>query len=220
MMEHSFIGRLPPIRRLARALLGNPEAADALVLATVQSLTRGYADLEELDQIDLYGSLADIWLSELGEQLRRMSRGERISAYDRNLAALPPTARIAFLLSVVEDFDSTSIADILDIPSSEVADILQTARRDVAANITTEILIIEDEFYIATELEEIVLSLGHSVTAIERTYNAAVSAISKAKPGLILADVQLADGSSGLHAVCDILKTHAVPVIFITAYPE
>ena len=39
-------------------------------------------------------------------------------------------------------------------------------------------------------------------------------------PGLVLADIQLADGSSGLDAVDDILSIADVPVIFITAYPE
>ena len=36
----------------------------------------------------------------------------------------------------------------------------------------------------------------------------------------MLADIQLADGSSGLEAVNEILTTITVPVIFITAYPE
>jgi CheY-like chemotaxis protein len=40
-------------------------------------------------------------------------------------------------------------------------------------------------------------------------------------PGLVLADIQLADGSSGLDAVADILsQSPNLPVIFITAYPE
>ena len=37
---------------------------------------------------------------------------------------------------------------------------------------------------------------------------------------MILADIQLADGSSGLEAVNEILGMLEVPVIFITAYPE
>ena len=41
-----------------------------------------------------------------------------------------------------------------------------------------------------------------------------------ARPGLVLADVQLADGSSGLDAVNQILGSYEVPVIFITAFPE
>jgi len=40
------------------------------------------------------------------------------------------------------------------------------------------------------------------------------------RPGLVLADVQLADGSSGIDAVSDILGEFDVPVIFITAFPE
>ena len=53
-----------------------------------------------------------------------------------------------------------------------------------------------------------------------RTHREAVAAIGEAKPGLILADIQLADGSSGLDAVNDILGALSTPVIFITAYPE
>src|SRR6184192_959012 len=41
-----------------------------------------------------------------------------------------------------------------------------------------------------------------------------------ATDGLILADIQLADGSSGLDAVNELLKVFEVPVVFITAYPE
>jgi CheY-like chemotaxis protein len=36
----------------------------------------------------------------------------------------------------------------------------------------------------------------------------------------VLADIQLADGSSGLDAVNDILASTDVPVVFVTAYPE
>ena len=39
-------------------------------------------------------------------------------------------------------------------------------------------------------------------------------------PGLVLADIQLADDSSGIDAVRDILAEFSVPVIFITAFPE
>ena len=39
-------------------------------------------------------------------------------------------------------------------------------------------------------------------------------------PGLVLADIQLADGSSGLDAVNEILTSIEAPVIFITAFPE
>jgi CheY-like chemotaxis protein len=37
---------------------------------------------------------------------------------------------------------------------------------------------------------------------------------------MVLADIQLADGSSGIDAVNEILMAFKLPVIFITAYPE
>ena len=40
------------------------------------------------------------------------------------------------------------------------------------------------------------------------------------KPGLVLADVRLADGSNGMDAASDILRSFDIPVIFITAFPE
>ena len=45
-------------------------------------------------------------------------------------------------------------------------------------------------------------------------------AIGESRPGLVLADIQLADDSSGIDAVKDILADFEVPVIFITAFPE
>jgi CheY-like chemotaxis protein len=58
------------------------------------------------------------------------------------------------------------------------------------------------------------------VDGIARTHSEAISAVKKKQPGLILADIQLADGSSGLDAVNEMLASFSAPVIFITAYPE
>jgi CheY-like chemotaxis protein len=81
-------------------------------------------------------------------------------------------------------------------------------------------MIIEDELFVAAELEDILSSLGHRVIGIERTAAAAIASINTKRPDLILADVQLADGSSGIDAVNHCLKSISVPVIFVTAYPE
>jgi CheY-like chemotaxis protein len=82
------------------------------------------------------------------------------------------------------------------------------------------VLIIEDEPLIAIDIQMLVEELGHRVVTIARTHGEAVTAAEEMKPGLILADIQLADGSSGLEAVNQILSNFSVPVIFITAYPE
>ena len=65
-----------------------------------------------------------------------------------------------------------------------------------------------------------VQSLGHTVTGIARTHTEAIELFNKTNPKMVLADIQLADGSSGIDAVNDILTTANVPVIFITAFPE
>ena len=91
---------------------------------------------------------------------------------------------------------------------------------ELAADIATDIMIIEDEPLIAMDLESLVEGLGHRVTGVARTRGEALTLAERKRPGLILADIQLADGSSGLDAVNDLLETFEVPVIFITAYPE
>ena len=81
-------------------------------------------------------------------------------------------------------------------------------------------LIIEDEPVIAADIAALVKELGHRVTGIAATREEATAAAAADKPGLVLADIQLADGSSGIDAVRDILSNMDTPVIFITAFPE
>jgi CheY-like chemotaxis protein len=133
---------------------------------------------------------------------------------------LMPVPRQAFLLVSVEGFSPAEAAEILSKPESELHADLAEASREIAEQVATDVLIIEDEPLIAMDLAALVTTLGHSVTQIARTRKEAVAAIDKRRPGLILADVQLADGSSGLDAVRDIVGGMEVPVIFITAYPE
>ena len=70
------------------------------------------------------------------------------------------------------------------------------------------------------KLRGLVEGLGHRVLGVARTHAEALALTKKKRPGLILADIQLADGSSGLEAVNELLATFEAPVIFITAYPE
>jgi CheY-like chemotaxis protein len=81
-------------------------------------------------------------------------------------------------------------------------------------------MIIEDEPIIAMDLETIVRDLGHHVVGVAVTRDEAVAMALDKRPGLVLADIQLADDSSGIDAVKDILAQFSVPVIFITAFPE
>ena len=98
--------------------------------------------------------------------------------------------------------------------------LIEESGRELAAEIATDVLIIEDETFIAMDIEALVEGLGHRVIGVARTHSEAVALAHKKRPGLILADIQLADGSSGLDAVNELLGSFEAPVIFITAYPE
>ena len=108
----------------------------------------------------------------------------------------------------------------LAVDSCTVRDLVDEAGRELAADMATDILIIEDEPLIAMDLEALVEGLGHNVTGVARTRTEAVKLASTNRPVSSSRISSLADGSSGLDAVNDLLKAFEVPVIFITAYPE
>ena len=120
----------------------------------------------------------------------------------------------------VEEFSTADAALVLDTDEATVKSLVDQAASEIADQVATNVLIIEDEPMIAIDLTDLVTGLGHAVCDTARTHKEAVAAFRKHKPGLVLADIQLADGSSGLDAVNEILESFDVPVIFITAYPE
>ena len=108
----------------------------------------------------------------------------------------------------------------MSLPRVEIESLLTEAGRAIAGQLRTDVLVIEDEPFIALDLKHLLEQLGHRVRAVARTHREALVAAGETRPGLILADIQLADGSSGLEAVDQILRDLAAPVIFVTAFPE
>jgi DNA-directed RNA polymerase specialized sigma24 family protein len=214
---------LPYLRRFARVLTGSQSAGDNYATAALETIIADPAGLENtLDpRAALYGVFLRIWSSANhtsdpdGDTL-----SDTANAADRNLEAMTPLPRAAFLLHAVEGFTVERIAETLDLPASKVQQLIEQAGREIASQISTDVLIIEDEPVIAMDLEALVEELGHRVTHISRTHSEAVAAVAAHQPGLVLADIHLADGSSGLDAVNEILGSSEMPVIFITAYPE
>ena len=145
--------------------------------------------------------------------------GEEIAAR-RNLDAITLRPRIAFLLSALEEFETAAVADTLECSIEEAAFLIDAAGREIAKQIRTDVLIIEDEPLIALDLQNLVEELGHRAVSVARTHREAIETAQRERPGLILTDVQLADGSSGLEAVNQIVSDFAVPVIVITGYPK
>src|SRR5262245_58931083 len=211
---------LPYLRRYARALSGSQSSGDAYVAATLEALVQ---DPKVLDtglstRIALYRLFTKIWNS---VSLDGKSSGGSLSQpVERHLAQIPPKPRQAFLLVALEGLSEDDAAKVLDVDAPTLRELVEESGRELAAEIATDVLIIEDETFIALDLEGLVESLGHRVLGVARTHAEAVALAKAKRPGIILADIQLADGSSGLDAVNEMLRSFEVPVIFITAYPE
>ncbi len=211
---------LPYLRRYARALTGSQAAGDAYVAATLETLVNDPSTIGGGGnvKVSLFRVFTRIWnsLSVNGEH----ETVTRDLPAEIRLGQITARPRQAFLLSSLEGFTEEEAAIILDCSVESLRDLVDEAGRELAADIATDIMIIEDEPLIAMDLETLVEGLGHRVTGVARTRGEALTLAEKQRPGLILADIQLADGSSGLDAVNDLLETFQVPVIFITAYTE
>lgn len=219
----SIAANLPYLRRFARALTGNQASGDAYAVATLEAIAEDPAAIEgRLEpRLALYQVFLKIWGSlAVNQRGGDNSDTPTMRAADRTLEALTPLPRVVFLLRALEGFTTAEIGEILERPATEVQELLDIAGRQIASQLRTNVLIIEDEPIIAMDLEAMVTDLGHNVHRIARTRQEAVAAIADQEPGLVLADIQLADGSSGLDAVNEILGHVEVPVVFITAYPE
>lgn len=213
---------LPYLRRYSRAITGSQASGDAYVAAMLEALIADTSifPVATNDRIGVYKLYTTIFSD---VQVEVDSAGspfgwERLAS--ANLATVPQRPRQAFLLVAVEGFSLSEMAEILDVEEAEAGRLLSKAAEEISAHVATDILIIEDEPLIAMDIEHLVTSLGHRVTGIARTRDEAVALFEKDPARMVLADIQLADGSSGIDAVNDILKDAPIPVIFITAYPE
>jgi CheY-like chemotaxis protein len=210
---------LPYMRRYARALTGEQAAGDAYVRAALEALAAGERTLSPnlTPRVALYHVFHTIW-DATGARLETVDLEPQDAS--RRLMRIAPRSRQAFLLTALEGFNTSEAGQILGASSTEIEVLIAEAQSEIDAELATQVLIIEDEPVIAADIEALVRELGHQVLDVAATRAEAVEAVARATPGLVLADIQLADGSSGIDAVKDILGRYDVPVIFITAFPE
>jgi CheY-like chemotaxis protein/DNA-directed RNA polymerase specialized sigma24 family protein len=211
---------LPFLRRYARALAGSQQSGDAFVAATLEALIDDPSLIGQSEpRVDLYRVFQAIWSTAYMEVRHGDESGFAEKARQR-LRALTPETRQALLLTTLEAFTSEEAGRIMGLDSERVNELAAQARGEIERQTRARILIIEDETLIAFDLSDIVEGLGHKVVATADTAESAIEAANMHRPDLILADIQLADGSSGIDAVNEILSSFSVPVIFITAFPD
>ena len=207
--------QLPFLRRYARALTGSQTLGDAAVRETLEALLEAPEEWDETAPVktELFRTFHRIWNSDMIAPLESRGRSGVIAEF-------PVKRRQSLLLSTVEGFKEDEVAKILGISQFDVHSHVVAARSAIEDALTARVLIIEDESIIALHIKQIVENLGHEAIAIVRTRAEAVAKARDERPELVLADISLADGSSGIDAVKDILAEQTVPVIFITAFPE
>jgi len=215
---------LPFVRRYARALTGTQKQGDAYVRAALEAIVAAPEDFpRDVDpRLGLYRTFQAIWSSanvETGVDGGQDNAQPEVIAQAR-LARITPRSRQALLLTAMEGFTSEDAAYLIGVDTEEVDTLVADALTEIERQTHADVLIIEDEPIIAMDLETIVRDLGHGVTGVAVTRDEAVAQAMARRPGLVLADIQLADDSSGIDAVKDILAQFEVPVIFITAFPE
>lgn len=203
---------LPYLRRYARAITGSQALGDAAVREMLEAL------LEAPDEFDaaapprreLYRIFHHLWQHEPASG----PSGRKPTAH------LDSPARHALMLTAVEGFSVNDAAHILAADPEDVVQDIARARAAIANQLISDVMIIEDEAIIALHIKSIVTDLGHNVVGVARTHAEAVDMAGRVHPELVLADISLADGSSGVDAVRDILAMIDVPAIFVTAFPE
>jgi len=212
---------LPFLRRYARALTGSQETGDTYASATLEALIEDTSIFDDTisPKAALFRAFHLIWSSagspvaDGDDSMSRRAQG--------HMARLTPNSREALLLATIEEFRLAEIAAIMQVSEAEARDLLDRAHAEMEQSVAGRVLIIEDEAIIAMDIEGIVSAMGHAVTGIARTRDRAVELGRRDRPDLILADIQLADDSSGIDAVNDLLQSFPeTPVIFITAFPE
>lgn len=78
-------------------------------------------------------------------------------------------------------------------------------------------LIVEDEIFVALDLERILTDAGYAVTAIAADRDAALAAAGTCEIAFV--DINLRDGPTGPAIAQELACKHGVKVVFVTANP-
>ncbi|BBK43316.1 two-component response regulator [Allostella vacuolata] len=217
--------QLPFMRRHARALTGSQETGDGFVKRALQQIVaKAEAGSGPLTRADLFRCLHNV----LGPQTvppraeeGTLSGGDPVQRrLEQRVGQLPRRFREALLLVHTEGLPRSEAAHVLDVTPDALSRLLDEAWAALKEEAPARVLIIEDEAVIALDIAGIVTEMGHQVAGVAARSDQAVELARTGSPSLILADIQLEDGNTGIAAVEAILRTVALPVVFVTAFPE
>jgi CheY-like chemotaxis protein len=79
------------------------------------------------------------------------------------------------------------------------------------------VLIVEDEFYIALDIEASLAALGHTTLGIAISADQAVAIAERERPDVVVMDIRLAGSRDGIDAAEEIYARFGIRSLFVTA---
>ncbi len=215
MSEILALAELRNLRRYAYCILGNRRLSDVAVETALNGLVTDVISVSgrTISRLDLYRKVNEAAFATFSNVSAGAASGlyaqfQRLSKEQRKIAALRAVVGLPY----------SDIASIMDMPEKAVrrtyCEALLTLRDKPAA-----VLIIEDEVFIALDIQQIVRNLGLSVAGIAKNRAEALRIAELAKPKLILADYRLR-GDTGVEVVKAIREQMNANVIYVTSHPD
>jgi DNA-binding NarL/FixJ family response regulator len=85
---------------------------------------------------------------------------------------------------------------------------------------TARILVVEDDYFVGLQNEDILTKAGFSVVGIATTADYALALAAREKPDLVLMDIRLAYSGDGIDAAISLLQNHGLRSVFVTALAD
>lgn len=220
--------QIPRLRRHATLLCGSKRKGDALVHDALERVIAAGAMPQDEAALDahLFRCFYACWHASSGDPepgppaVEEDGPASSTLGLKKTLALLPARQRAMVLLVKLEGFDLATAAHITGLRDDQAQSLLEGAVARLLLPVHARVLIIEDEPMIAMNTADIVEGMGCAVVGVAPTMAQATALAATEQPDLILADVRLRDGSSGIDAVQVMQAEADTPVVFITAFPD
>jgi two-component system, response regulator PdtaR len=85
---------------------------------------------------------------------------------------------------------------------------------------SSRILIVEDELFVAMDIESVVLKAGHRTVGFAGTADRAVELTDQLRPDLVLMDIRLRGERDGIDAAIEIRERFDIPSLIISAHTD
>ena len=89
-----------------------------------------------------------------------------------------------------------------------------------AVRAARRLLVVEDEFFLAVQIEDWLLEDGFEVVDVVHTAEEAIAVAVAERPDLVIMDIRLASETDGITAALEILSRTGIRCIFATAFAD